>query len=293
MQQLIDAMPSSLCLIRQQLCTPVSVVDRTSSVAQTFVTVVFPIPTWHTGQMFQFNSMLFSNLTTVNNGEGMMALSTLNFFTSHAPRVSCTPGEIVAFDATQHVRLELYRGHTLVAETISGTFSVFNDTSLSSVEALVTVVLRPDDTAEALAYFEKYSDEHLRLDELYMSHGKLSNTFPSQIINTLQGSGSGRTSLALSQELIQNCPLLSSTQQLESIGLCTTTKDWDQQGKRARIGSQVYYVHQVFGTEETEADDLAWLSNNVFGPSDQQTLKTFRTQVLSQPFSTHLAAAHT
>jgi hypothetical protein len=81
-------------------------------------------------------------------------------------RVSCTPSEIVAFDATQHVRTELYRGHLLIAETISGTFSVFNDTSLSSVEALVTVVLRPDNTAEALTYFEKYSDERLRLDEL-------------------------------------------------------------------------------------------------------------------------------
>jgi hypothetical protein len=149
MQELIDAMPSSLCLVRQKLCTPVSVVDRTGSVAQTFVTVVFPIPTWHTEATLQFNSMLFSNLTTVNDGKGMMALSTLNFFTSHAPRVSCTPSEIVAFDATQHVRMELYRGHTLVAETISGTFAVFNDTSLSSVEALVTVVLRPDDTAEA------------------------------------------------------------------------------------------------------------------------------------------------
>ena len=290
MQELIDAMPSSLCLVRQKLCTPVSVVDRTGSVAQTFVTVVFPIPTWHTEATLQFNSMLFSNLTTVNDGKGMMALSTLNFFTSHAPRVSCTPSEIVAFDATQHVRMELYRGHTLVSETISGTFTVFNDTSLSSVEALVTVVLRPDDSAEALAYFEKYSDERLRLDELYMSHGKISNMFPSQIINTLQGSGSGRTTLALSQELLQNCPLLSSTQQLESIGLCTTTKDWDQQGKHKRIGSHVYYVHEVFGTPETEADDLAWLANNVFGPSDMQSIRAFRTQVLTQPFNTPLAA---
>ena len=132
-------------------------------------------------------------------------------------------------------------------------------------------------TQQKHAYFEKYSDERLRLDELYMSHGKLNNIFPSQIINTLQGSGSGRTTLALSQQLLQSCPLLSSTQQLESIGHCTTTQDWDQQGKRARIGSQVYYVHQVFDTPETEADDLAWLSNNVFGPSDEQTLRTFRT----------------
>jgi hypothetical protein len=290
MQELIDAMPSSLCLLQQRLCTPVSVTDQMTSIAQTFVTVVFPIPTWHTGQTFQFNSMLFSNLTTVNDGKGMIALSTLNFFSSHAPRVSCTPSEIIAFDVTQHVRMELYRGHSLVAESITGTFSVFNDTSLSSLEALVTVVLRPDDTEEALAYFEKYSDERLRLDELYMSHGKINNVLPSKITNTLQGSGSGRTTLALSQELLQNCPLLLSTQQLESIGLCTTTKDWDQQGSRARIGSQVFYVHQVYGTPETEADDLAWLSQNVFGPSDEQTVRAFRTQVLSQPFNSPLAA---
>ena len=119
-----------------------------------------------------------------------------------APRISCTPSETVAFDATQHVRTELYRGHVLVAETITGTFSVFNDTSLSSAEALVKLVLRPDDSAEALAYFEKYTDEHLRLDELYISHGKLSNTFPSQIANTLQGTGAGRTTLDLDPELL-------------------------------------------------------------------------------------------
>jgi len=57
----------------------------------------------------------------------------------------------------------------------------------SSPEALVMLVMRPDDTADALAYFEKYTDKHLRLDELYMSHGKLSNTFPSQIVKRLQG----------------------------------------------------------------------------------------------------------
>jgi hypothetical protein len=62
--------------------------------------------------------------------------------------------ETVSFDATQHVRTELFRVHALVAETIRGTFSVFNDTVLSSAEALVTLVLRPDNSAEALAYFE-------------------------------------------------------------------------------------------------------------------------------------------
>jgi hypothetical protein len=60
-----------------------------------------------------------------------------------------------------NVRTELYRGHALVAEAITGTCSVFNDTSLSSAEALATLVLRPDDSAEALAYmsFKSHSKE--------------------------------------------------------------------------------------------------------------------------------------
>ena len=288
MQALIDAMASPLCLARQPLCTPVALLDNNGPLVQTFVTVVFPIPPWHTGDVFQFNTMLFSNLTSVNEGRGMYALSTLNFFTSHALRISCAQSDTVAFDATQHVRTELYRGHALVAESITGTFSLFNDTSLSSAEALATLVLRPDDSTEALAYFEKYNDEHLRLDELYMSHGKLSHSFPSQITNSLQGTGAGRTTLSLDPELLQRCPMFTSTSQQDIE--CATTKDWDVQGQHARIGSSIYYVHQVFGTEDTEADDLAWLSSNVFGPSDPQTLRTFREAVLSRPFATPVAA---
>jgi hypothetical protein len=88
----------------------------------------------------------------------MRIQSTFNFFTSHAPRMSCSPSETVPFDAMQHVRTELYCWHGLVSETIRGTFSVFNNTLISSSEALVTLVLRPDDNTDALAYFEKYTD---------------------------------------------------------------------------------------------------------------------------------------
>ena len=173
-----------------------------------------------------------------------------------APRISCTPSETVAFDATQHVRTELYRGHVLVAETITGTFSVFNDTSLSSAEALVTLVLRPDDSAEALAYFEKYTDEHLRLDELYISHGKLSNTFPSQIANTLQGTGAGRTTLDLDPELLARCPLFTSISQ-ENIE-CAATKDKDVQGRHARVGSSLLLQIAkagVFSSDSSKEDE--------------------------------------
>ena len=184
-----------------------------------------------------------------------------------------------------HVHAELYRGHTLVAERISGMFSVFNDTSLSSTEALTTLVLRPDDSHEALTYFQTYTDERLRLDELYMSHGKLSHSFPSQITNTLQGTGSGRSTLMLDNELLTRCPLLTTA--VPPDVQCATTQDWDLQGKRARVGSSVFYVHKV--TEDTEAEDLQWLADNVFGPSDPATLQAFRNAVLSRPFATPAA----
>ena len=92
-----------------------------------------------------------------------------------------------------------------------------------------------------------------------MSHGKISNTFPSQIVNKLQGIGTGRTTLNLDQQLLTRCPMYTST--LQQNIECATTKDWNLQGNVA-----------------------------VFGPSDLNTLQTFRAAVLSRPFSTPLAA---
>jgi len=287
MQALVDALPDARCLAQHPLCTPTRYVEGSGAGVQTWATVVFPIPPWHTGEEFQFNTLLFSNLSTANGGRGMPALSTLNFFTSHAPRVACQASETIAFDATRHVRAELYRGHLLVAEQIQGTFTVFNDSSLSSAEALVTLVLRPDDSAEALEYFQTYTDERLRLDELYMSHGKLQHSFPSSIANSARGAGNGRTTLELDAELAARCPLAGAPE----VGLCVTTKDWGLQGQLPRPGGTVYYVRQVTGGAQDEAADLAWLADNVFGPSDPATLRAFRDATLARPFSSPAAAA--
>ena len=286
MQALVDALPDARCIAQKPLCEPTRYVEGSGAELQTWATVVFPIPLWHEGGNFQFNTLVFSNLTVAHGGSGTQALSTLNFFTSHAPRVACQASEAVAFDATRHVRAELYRGHMLASEQIQGTFTVFNDSSLSSSEALVTLVLRPDDTPEALAYFETYTDERLRLDELYMSHGKISNVFPSTIVNKVVGAGNGRSTLQLDSELATRCPQAGAPE----VGLCVTTKDWDVQGALSR-GSDVYYVRQVSGLAADEQADLAWLSANIFGPSDPATLSAFRTATLTRPFSTATAQA--
>jgi hypothetical protein len=287
MQALVDVLPDARCIAQKPLCTPTRYVEGSGASLQTWATVVFPIPEWHTGGDFQFNTLIFSNLTTAHGGRGMQALSTLNFFTSHAPRVACQPAETVAFDATRHVRAELYRGHLLASEQIQGTFTVFNDSSLSSAEALVTLVLRPDDSAEALEYFQTYTDERLRLDELYMSHGKISHVFPSTVANSVLGAGNGRSTLQLDAELAARCPLEGAPE----VGLCVTTKDWTLQGQQSRPGSSVFYVRQVSGLPEDEDADVAWLAANVFGPSDPAALSAFRTATLTRPFSTPAAQA--
>jgi len=283
-QALVDALPDARCIARQPLCQPARYVEGSGAELQTWATVVFPIPEWHAGGEFQFNTLIFSNLTTRND---QPALSTLNFFTSHAPRLACKPADAVAFDATRHVRAELYRGHLLAGEHIQGTFTVFNDSSLSSAEALVTLVLRPDDTPEALAYFQTYTDERLRLDELYMSHGKINHVFPSSIANKVLGAGDGRSTLQLDAELAARCPLAGAPE----TGLCVTTKDWGLQGAQTRPGGTVYYVRQVSGLPADEAADVAWLADNVFGPSDPAALQAFRAAALSRPFATPAAQA--
>jgi hypothetical protein len=175
-----------------------------------------------------------------------------------------------------------------VYEKISGTFSIHNDTALSMAEALVTLVLRPDDTDQALAYFQTYTDEVLRLDDLYMSHAKISGDMPTQVSNTMEGRGGGRTRLTLDSELVQQCAM--KTAETPSSASCVTTHDWDVDGLK-RPGSATFFVHKVSASDDATAvsADVAWLAN-VFGSADVDLLHKFRSAVLSRPFSRNVRA---
>jgi len=284
MQALLDDLDDSTCLTKQPLCTPAVYVDGAGANMQVWATIVFPIPAWHTSSTIQFNTLL----RTRDAGSDMLMLSTLNFATSHTPRIACQATKTTAFDATQHVRAEVYRGSNLVYEKISGTFSMHNDTALSMAEALVTLVLRPDDSDQALEYFRTYTDEELRLDDLYMSHAKIGGAMPLQISNTVQGSGGGRSTLTLDSQLVHACPL--KTAETPSGAACVTTHDWGPAGL-TRPGSNTFFVHKV----HTGADpagvsaDVAWLAN-VFGSSDVDMLHRFRTAALTRPFSRSVRA---
>ena len=172
------------------------------------------------------------------------------------------------------MRGELYRGSNLVYEKISGTFSVHNDTALSMAEALVTLVLRPDDTDQALEYFRTYTDEVLHLDDLYMSHAKISGNMPTQVSNTMQGRGGGRTRLTLDSELVRECAM-KTDETPSSAACCVTTNDWDIDALK-RPGSATFFVHKVRVSDDPidVSADVEWLKN-VFGSSDVDMLHRF------------------
>lgn len=277
MEQILQALPDSTCLTGgRALCTPSIYTEGQGADAQSWVTYSIPIPPWHVADTYEINTLVITNNTVMYDGAGIEVLSPLNFATSHAPRIACKSTSTLSFDVNKHVKVELYRGHGLQVDTVhQGTFTVHNSTSLSMVEALMTVVLRPDDTPEALAYFQEYTDEEVRLDELYMSHALFSNDIPSEIYNRVEGVGNGRSQLVLDSHLTANCPVRRTLN--DDYNMCVTTQDWSITGKDLRPQDTLYYVHEL----TTEAEDLAWLSN-VFGSSDPDLVSRFRNEVIQK-----------
>ena len=106
----------------------------------------------------------------------------------------------------QYVVAELFRSHELRVEQIGGSFSVQNETALSMGEWLMTIVIRPQDSDTAFEYFDKYLDEHLALDQLYMAHAIHSSVLPDHIHKEAVGVGNGRSEMTLDSALLQTCP---------------------------------------------------------------------------------------
>jgi hypothetical protein len=70
----------------------------------------------------------------------------------------------------------------------------------------------------------------LQLDDLYMSHSKITGAVPNSVSNTVHGKGGGRTSLVLDQELLKHCALKTDLTDVNA--LCVTTRDWDSDSVR-------------------------------------------------------------
>lgn len=281
MQARINALDDPACITRYPLCEPVIYSTGEGATLQTWASYVLPLPTWHTDTTYKINTLLTTNDTVTNT----KILSTLNFETRSAPQPACENAKPVAFNPMQYVVAELFRGHELRVEQIGGSFSVLNETSLSMAESLMTIVIRPQDSDTAFEYFEKYPDEQLSLDQLYMSHAIHASVLPDSVNNGAVGVGNGRSEITMDSALLQKCPHETQVLYTDPTMECVTTHDWNLNGALARPYSATAsaacpYCH--YFVREVGADvvgDLNWLRSNIFGSSDAGVVEAFYSQV--------------
>jgi len=275
------------CLTKHALCQP-SIYTSTDGDAWSWITIVWPLPEWHTADTFNINTMIKTNATTLNDGHGMEVLSAVNFVSSHSPRISCQAEQTLAFDATQHVIAELYRGVNLAYEPLQGTFQVNNETAMSMVESLMTVVLRPDDqSTDAIQYFATYVDEILRIDDIYISHALAAEVIPDSVSNHITGAGGGRSQIQLDPVLSAQCPYEPSVPTEGNVGECLTTHDWSLQGalnRNTELSYNTFFVHQVSAGRVSGGEELdrAWLEANIFGTGNAELVERFRQSVVAK-----------
>ena len=274
MQAKIDAMDDATCITTQALCSPQHYETTTEYGLQTWASYTLPLPEGVTE--FKINTLL-----TTNDGAGLQTLSSLNFITKHTPQTVCAAHTQTSFDPIDHVDVSLYRGHSLVQETLTDTFDVQNATQAVGLpDTLMTLVLSPKDAA-GLNYFTSYTDEHINLDQVYMSHAKHATDLPQSISNTIQGGDNGRSLISLDATLLQQCPVevadasFTLTNDLD----CITTLDWDVTGHKERPKSSPH-LHFVRRITNSPAD-RDWLRDNVFsGVTEAATTFLANTEAL-------------
>ena len=277
MQSLVDAISGPTCLKDRQICTIRSYESQDAVSGYTWVTYTMPIPA---GISEDAPKLLVNTLlTTRDKNTATVLLSTVNFETVNNPRPVCTQTTETAFNPLQFATAELYESVALRKQLLeSSTHSITNHTvdgvaSLTMADALMTLVLTPADSAEALEFFQINTDEVLQLDEVYMSHAKTYVEF-GDIHNTLHGVTNadnlhtGRSNIVLDTGLTGVCPLETSAGFSYDAGAfgCVTTKDYDITSGaifRPKSGVNTHFVYELTDT----AADTAWLITNIFGSS--------------------------
>lgn len=265
MQSLVSGLENNgQCITRRDVCVP----DLYEGVAdcEGCVAYVIPLPSRFQSP-FKINTLLTLKETATN----AEILTTLNFETSNMQDV-CKAAVYDTFNAIDHVQAELYRGYALQSQVVQGSFTVQNDTAQGLPETLLTLVLTPKDQS-AIDYFNEFPQQHINLDELYISHSLFENIIEQSqpIENQVSGTGDGRTTLILDPELKAACHVEGDDAvqfNYDETLQCATTKDWDLTGAKTRPQSSpaMYFVQEI-NLVSPSSDTQNWLSSNIFAGS--------------------------
>jgi len=262
------------CLVGRRVCEIETYQPPGGGSGDVWVTYTMPIP----ADVGSSDDVLLVNtlLDTRDLATGTQLFSSINFQTPNSPRPVCTEVAVTAFNPTVFARATLYESLALSAQPLtSSTHALSNVTvdgvaALTMADALMTLVLAPAASADALAYFEQNPGERVRLDEVYMSHAKPDVQFGA-VRNTLHAAtsaaGAGRLAVVLDAELLRKCPLEAGAGFAYGPAAfsCVTTQDYGPAGsiRRPVSGVDTHFVYEVLGGSA----DLEWLRRNIFGDS--------------------------
>jgi hypothetical protein len=255
LQARVSALPDSRCLVTYPLCE--LHLQQIGSVQ----TVSFAIPMQ--GESMRTDLML--NIT--DHATRQTLIASVNFNVGASSTV-CQDAVVALHDPLRWVEVDLYRntGAGLSqpaalsgrgqAGTLMTNLMLTIEAEIMS-QALFALVLRPQASPEAAAYFASTNDQ-LNLDSVIMSHAHNQAT-PPPAPSRMQpvGPRNSRSRIEYSSEAENICPREAA---LLPVADCVTTEDWAWTGTLARpLGGQ-HFVHEM----RAEALDRVFLSR-VFG----------------------------
>jgi hypothetical protein len=146
-------------------------------------------------------------------------------------------------------------------------------------EALLTLVLHPRDSVASREFFEHFSHETLRLDEVLMSHALSGVELPQMLQNSIVGVSGGRSTIHLDPTLSTLCPAEETGTQFayeDGFGAtppaqCVTTLDWQLTHKTRPLSTPGNYF--VFDVDTGEEAAVEWLTSNVVGETQESVAR--------------------
>jgi len=256
------------CLGTTQMCAPQVVPAGEGADAAEWIRVVYPVPAGMQAPL-DVNTLL-----RTTSAAGRSILSTVNFQTLSQSEEACKDAVVSTYDATEYVRVELYRGSAVTAEAVdaragiqvkSANQTVLLQPTAGMVESMLTVVMRP--VPGRSDYFDTHP-EQMRMDQVYMSHALVGVPVPASVDNAVvtDSASGGRASLRIDPGLLGLCPLLPDNQMSDLAQQCVTTHDWSLQAlPRGNGATATTFVREV--TAGDDAAHLQWLQDNILGAS--------------------------
>lgn len=190
----------------------------------------------------------------------------------------CQTPQTQSFDAISHVQLDVYNKDA--ADDSLQLLDTTTDTAtmtFSSIQSLLTFVLRPTSSDASADYFTANPDKRMHIDDLYIAHSLSADMFTNYAVNTPTAARlvSQRSQLQfMYQGYTEFCPELTEDTELLSDPQCVLTHDYGlDSGQHQALERSItggYYVHELVYIGVFDLTDDAALSDEASIPVEAQ-----------------------